>query len=461
MMRRVDPPRAEYAFNGDVAIAYGVAGDGPVDLVYIQGFVSDVELMWDFPPAVAFFERIASWGRLITIDRRGTGMSDRFSSGDLPPLEDAAADVLAVMDAVGSERASILGHHEGGQLGAMLAATHPERVRTLSLFATAASWERAAREDPVEPVTGDLDEWIEDWRWNFGTRANERELFDQAAPSRTGEIDTYRFISRLMRHAASPNSAVGFLRLLLDTDITGILGAIEVPTQVLHRVGDRMLPVAYGRELAAAIPGASFVELPGDDWWPFLGDTDELLGAVESFVLGSEGAARSQTHPSTPGWRGLATVLFTDIVGSTARSAELGDHRWSELRERHDAIVRGALVSAGGREVKTMGDGFLATFDGPARGVECAASIVRAVRDLGIEVRAGLHTGEVVFEGDDLAGIAVAIGARISALAGPSEVLVSRTVKDLTAGSGLGFEDAGEHELKGVPDTWRLYRVVG
>ena len=263
-----------------------------------------------------------------------------------------------------------------------------------------------------------------------------------------------------MRHAASPNSAVGFLRLLLDTDISGILGAIEVPTQVLHRVGDRTLPITWGRQLAEAIPGASFVELSGDDWWPFLGDTDELLGAVESFVLGADGASRPSAGPSTAGWRGLATVLFTDIVGSTARSAELGDRAWAQVRERHDAIVRTALADAGGREVKTMGDGFLATFDGPARGVECAATIVEAVRALGIEIRAGVHTGEVVFEGDDLSGIAVAIGARISALAGPSEVLVSRTVKDLTAGSGLGFEDAGEHELKGVPDRWRLYRVA-
>ena len=460
MMRRVDPPRAEYAFNGDVAIAYGVVGDGPVDLVYIQGFVSDVELMWDCPQAVAFFERIASWARLITIDRRGTGMSDRFSADDLPPLEDAAADVLAVMDAVGSSRASILGHHEGGQLGAMLAAGHPERVRTLSLFATAASWEQAARGDPVEPVTGDIDEWIESWRWTFGTRANERELFENAAPSRTGDADLYRFISRLMRHAASPNSAVGFLRLLLDTDITGILGAIEVPTQVLHRVGDRTLPITWGRQLAEAIPGASLVELSGDDWWPFLGDTDELLGAVESFVLGADPASRPGAGPSTAGWRGLATVLFTDIVGSTARSAEIGDRAWAEVREQHDAIVRRALADAGGREVKTMGDGFLATFDGPARAVECAQAIARDVRELGIEIRAGLHTGEVMFEGDDLAGIAVAIGARISALAGPNEVLVSRTVKDLTAGSGLRFTDAGEHELKGVPDPWRLYRVV-
>jgi class 3 adenylate cyclase len=432
-----------------------VAGDGPVDLIYVQGFVSDVELMWDFPPAVAFFERIASWARLITIDRRGTGMSDRFSADDLPPLEDAARDVLAVMDAVGSDRASILGHHEGGQLGAMLAATHPERVTTLSLFATPISWEVVSRSDEDDPLEGDVDDWVQAWRHDFGTRANERQLFETAAPSRLGDAEAYRFISRLMRHAASPDSAVGFLRLLLHTDISGILPAIEVPTQVLHRREDRLMPIRFGRELADAIPGAEFVELEGDDWWPFLGDTDALLGEVERFVLGSAAG-----RPVSNDGRALATVLFTDIVGSTARAAELGDRTWAALRARHDAIVRDALSASGGREIKTMGDGFLATFEGPARGVECALGIVRDAAAIGVEVRAGLHTGEVVFEGEDVSGIAVAIGARISGLAVASEVLVSRTVKDLTAGSGLGFEDTGEHELKGVPDRWRLYRVT-
>jgi class 3 adenylate cyclase/pimeloyl-ACP methyl ester carboxylesterase len=452
----VKPPRAEYAFNGDVAIAYGVVGDGPIDLVYIQGFVSDVELMWDCRQAASFFERISGWARLITIDRRGTGMSDRFSADRLPPLEDAAADVLAVMDAVDSPRASIFGHHEGGQLGAMLAATHPERVRTLSLFATAASWETAARNDPEQPAVGSTDEIVEQWRHSFGTRADEQDLFDAAAPSHRGDGELYRFLSRLMRHAASPDSAVGFLRLLFETDITGILSSIEVPTQVLHRVDDRILPVGYGRELADAIHGARFIELSGGDWWPFLGDTDELLTALEGFVIGGgAGAARPSKAE-----RSLATVLFTDIVGSTERSAEMGDQAWNEVRARHDQIVREAISRSDGHEVKTLGDGFLATFDGPARAVECSVRIVREVEHLGIEIRAGLHAGEVTVEDGDIAGIAVAIGARIASLAGPSEILVSRTVKDLTAGSHLTFEDAGDHELKGVPDTWRLYRVV-
>jgi class 3 adenylate cyclase/pimeloyl-ACP methyl ester carboxylesterase len=449
------PPRAEYAFNGDVAIAYGVTGEGPVDLVYIQGFVSHVELMWECPQAVAFFERIAQWARLITIDRRGTGMSDRFSARELPPLEDATGDVLAVMDAVGSKRASILGHHEGGQLGAMLAALHPDRVRTLSLVETAMSWRRA--QEQIEPTShGDeeLADFIEGQRRAFGTRADEQDVYDLTAPSHAGDRTLYRFLSRLQRYAASPDSMVGFVTLLFQTDIEGILGSIGVPTQVLHRSEDRLLPVAFGRELADAIPGADFVELPGGDWWPFLGDTQPLLRALERFVLGATISRRSA------GARTLATVMFTDIVGSTARSATLGDEAWGRLRREHDEIVRRALAEFGGREVKTMGDGFLATFDGPARGVECAVQILRETAELGIELRAGLHTGEVSLEDDDVTGIAVSIGARVVEQAGANDVLVSQTVRDLVAGSRLTFDDTGEHELKGVPNRWHLYKVA-
>lgn len=452
----LDPPRAAYAFNGDVAIAYGVVGDGPVDLVYIQGFVSHVELMWECPQAAAFFERLAEWARLIIVDRRGTGMSDRFAAHELPPLEEAARDVLAVMDAVGSSRASILGHHEGGQLAAMLAALHPERVRTISLVETAINWRRATERAEGRTYSDDETvESVEAWRRTYGTRAEEQELYGLMAPSHAGDPELFRFFSRLQRFAASPNSAVGFLRLLFETDIGGILGSITTPTQVLHREKDQLLEVEFGRELAAAIPGAQFVELPGGDWWPFLGDTEPLLAAIERLVLGTRPAPRLAVAA-----RGLATVMFTDIVDSTARAAAIGDDAWGEHRRAHDEIVRAALADFGGREVKTMGDGFLITFDGPARGVACATRIVRANDALGIQVRVGLHTGEVTFEGDDISGIGVAIAARVGAGAGPSEVLVSSTVKDLTAGSGLAFEDAGERQLKGVPDRWRLYRVV-
>ncbi len=424
--------------------------------IYIQGYVSHVELMWECPKAVAFFERLAEWGRLIVLDRRGTGMSDRFAAHELPPLEEAARDVLAVMDAVGSTRASILGHHEGGQLGAMFAALHPERVRTLSLFETAINWRRAVERTEGRTYTdAEILDVVEGWRHTYGTMAEEQQLYGVTSPSHAGDRELFRFFSRLQRFAASPNSAVGFLRLLFETDIGGILGSIAVPTQVLHRADDQLLPVESGRELAAAIPGAELVELPGGDWWPFLGDTEPLLGAVERFVLGTRPMPRTPTHA-----RALATVLFTDIVDSTARSAAIGDAAWGELRRAHDDSVRRLLADLGGHEVKTMGDGFLATFEGPARGVACATRIVQDAEALGIQVRAGLHTGEVTFENGDIAGLGVSIGARVATLAGPAEVLVSQTVKDLTAGSGLTFEDAGEHELKGVPDRWRLYRVV-
>ncbi|HEX7248167.1 MAG TPA: adenylate/guanylate cyclase domain-containing protein [Actinomycetota bacterium] len=444
-------PRARYAFNGDVAIAYGVVGDGPVDLVYVQGFVSHVELLWECPQAAAFFDRIAGWARLIVIDRRGTGMSDRFSAEDLPPLEDGARDILAVMDDAGSDKASLFGHHEGGQLAALLAALHPERVRTLSLMETAINWREAEGERASD---ADVEKTVLEWRRSFGTVAESQRLYEVMAPSHAGDRELFRFLDRLQRFAASPNSAVGFLRLLFETDIAGALSSITVPTQVLHRIDDQLLPADAGHALAAGIPGAELVELPGGDWWPFLGDTEPLLAALERFVLG--------TTPVLPGRKGraLATVLFTDIVDSTARSAAIGDAAWAALRQQHDDVVRQALADHGGTEVKTMGDGFLATFDGPARGVECAVRIVREVRALGIEIRTGLHTGEIARERGDISGIGVVIAARIASSAAPSELLVSQTVKDLVAGSGLAFEDAGEHELKGVPDKWRLYRVI-
>jgi len=451
----VDAPRASYAVNGDTAIAYGVTGDGPVDLVYIQGFVSHVELMWECRQAAAFFDRIGRWARLITIDRRGIGMSDRFSADRLPPLEVAATDILAVMDAVGSERVAILGHHEGGQLGAMLSALHPERVRTLSLIETTTNWRVVSDEGDIWPSDEELAAEIAGFGRAFGQPSEQQKLFELTAPSHAGDGDLYRFLSKLERYAASPSSTVGFLTLLFHTDITGILDAIHVPTQVLHRVEDRLLPVRYGRQLAASIPGASFVELSGGDWWPFLGDTEPLHAALETFVLGAP-----VPPPSVAATRALATVLVTDIVDSTGHAARAGDDPWSDVRRRHDDIVRRHLAEEGGVEVKTMGDGFLATFEGPAAAVRCASRIAADVRELGVEIRAGLHAGEVTFEGGDIAGIAVSIASRVTAMAAPSEVLVSQTVRDLVAGSGLTFEDAGEHELKGVPDRWRLFRVT-
>jgi class 3 adenylate cyclase len=291
------------------------------------------------------------------------------------------------------------------------------------------------------------------WEKTFGTQAFEQDMFSHLAPSYLGDRDLYAFFSRLQRHAASPSSFAGFIDLLYRTDIGGILGSISVPTQVLHRVGDIPNPISWSRRLAALIPDATLVELDGSDWWPFLGDADALLDAVEAFVLGRPVGRL----PS----RSLRTVLFTDIVGSTERLAALGDVGWKDLIAEHDRRAKETIVGFGGRYVESTGDGFLATFDGPARATHCAMTLVAAVRDLGLELRAGVHTGEVEHEGDALRGITVHIGARVAGVAGPSEVLVSRTVRDLTAGSGIAFEDAGEHDLKGVPDRWHLYRAVG
>ena len=446
----MNPPRAQYAWNGDVAIAYGVIGDGPIDLAYAQGHVSDVEMMWGLPQAASFLERLASWSRLITIDRRGVGMSDRFSQHELPPLEDAARDVLCVLDAVGSDKAALFGHNEGGHLCAMLAATAPERVRSLSLYTTPISKRRQEIEE------GNTDDAIARdnaaWERTFGTTAFEQDLFAHLAPSYVGDGAVYAFISRLQRHAASPGSFAGYIDLLYDTDISGILDAIRVPTQVLHRVDDHVNPISWSRRLAAAIEGAELVELEGEDWWPFLGDAGALLDEVERFVVGAP-VGRGQE-------RALGTVVFTDIVGSTERAAEMGDDAWTGLLAQHDAVAKREIAAMGGRYVKSTGDGLLALFDGPARATRCAMAIVATVRELGIEIRAGVHTGEIEHDRDEVRGLAVHIGSRVADLGGPSEVLVSRTVRDLTAGSGIVFADAGEHELRGVPDRWRLYRVV-
>ncbi len=443
-------PQARYAWNGDVAIAYGVVGDGPIDLVYVQGYVSDVEMMWELPQAASFLERLASWSRLITVDRRGVGMSDRFSQHELPPLEDAARDIVSVLDAAGSDRAALFGHNEGGHLCAMVAASAPERVRSLSLYSTPISKRRQEIEE------GNREEALASdnaaWERTFGTTAFEQDLFAHLAPSCVGDREVYAFMSRLQRHAASPGSFAGFIGLLYDTDIGGILDSIRVPTQVLHRVGDRLNPISWSERLAAAIEGAELVELQGQDWWPFLGDAGALLDEVERFVVGAP-VGRIQE-------RALGTVVFTDIVGSTERAATMGDTTWMALLVQHDAAAKREITAVGGRYVKSTGDGLLAVFDGPARATRGAMALVAAVRNLGLEIRAGVHTGEIERSGDDLHGLAVHIGARVAALAGPCEVLVSSTVKELVAGSGLVFEDTGEHELKGVPDRWRLYRVV-
>jgi class 3 adenylate cyclase len=441
-----DIPEIRYAKTpGGVHIAYQVVGDGPLDLVFIPGFFSNLRWHWELPSYARFLQRLAGFSRLIIVDRRGTGLSDRFSPDDLPPLEDLADDLEVVLDAVGSSSAALFGAEDAGAICALFAATRPERTSALILYAM----------DPGGPG-GDPVIWEELFHLvhsSWGTR--ELVLWDTALsdPSRLDDEEFLRWSEAMLQLSASPATAEALLRLYEQTDVRAILPAIAVPTLIIHRTGDGLIPVRSSRGVAAAISGSRLVELPGDEHYWATGDNDAIADEIEEFLTG---ARRVPEHD-----RVLATVLFTDIVDSTSKSAAMGDRAWRDVRDHHDRIVREQIDQFRGREIKTMGDGFLATFDGPARGVRCAQTISTEVRPLGLQIRAGLHTGEVALDGDDIAGLSVAIGARVGAMAAPSEVLVSQTVKDLVAGSGLAFEDAGEHELKGVPDRWRLFRVVG
>jgi class 3 adenylate cyclase len=428
-------PETHYAKSGGVNIAYQVVGEGPVDLVYVPGWVSHVELAWELPDLARGFERLASFSRLILFDKRGTGMSDPVPADELPTLEQRMDDVRAVMDAVGSERAAIFGASEGGNMSMLFAATYPERTTALSTFGCTAKRIRSA-DYPWAPsweerlATFELTEryWTTSFDWT--------DLAPSLDPAGIAEI------SRYYRRCASPGAAVALQKMNTHVDVRDVLPTIRVPTVVMHRTDDRDANVEEGRYIAAHIPGARFVEFPGADhsWWTQ--DRDALVDEVEELVTG----VRPAPEPN----RVLATVLFTDLVRSTERLAELGDHGWAELLSRHHAAVRRELERFRGREIDTAGDGFLATFDGPARAIRCAVAIREALRELGLQVRAGLHTGECELLGDKVAGIAVHTGARVAALAGPGEVLVSSTVRDLVSGSGIAFEDRGEHDLKGV-----------
>lgn len=448
-----ETPEIAFARNGEVSIGYAVTGTGPVDLVYVPA-VSSLAVLWESPPYEAFLRRLASFSRLIVVDRRGTGVSDRYSPDDLPPLEDLADDVLAVMDAVGSERAVLFGFSDTGALCAMVAATYPARVAGIVLHAVAA---RGTQSDdyPWQWTEDDWQTYLDDIRVGWGTRRYAEATLPLFAPSLAGDERHVAWFARLQQVGSSPGANLAQEQVFRDMDIRRLLPAVGVPTLVLHRAGDEVEPVGAGRYVAQAIPGAQYVELDGNDHWPWAGDQAALVDEVRRFV----GALRDDEESERN--RVLATVLFTDIVDSTAQAAALGDRRWRELREQHDRVVRAQLARHRGREVKTMGDGFLATFDGPARAVRCARAVCETVGSLGVDVRAGLHTGEVELDRDDVSGIAVAIGARIGALAGAGEVLASSTVKDLVVGSGLRFDDRGEHELKGVPDRWRIFAAVG
>jgi class 3 adenylate cyclase/pimeloyl-ACP methyl ester carboxylesterase len=442
-----EAPKTRYAQSGELSIAYNVVGDAPMDLVYVPTVLGQLEHFWDYPPVARFFERLSDFSRLIMFDRRGAGLSDR---PEWPaPLEEQMDDVLAVMDAAGSERAAIFAQLEACAMATMFAATHPDRTSALVIYcpfprATRAPdypfgfTEEERRDQVVGPQTAG---------WGEGFRAAA------IAPSLADDPEFLEWFAKLERLTGAP----GYMRRMFEfgskTDVRAILRQVGVPTLVLSRPDADFYEAGHARYAAERIPGAKLVTLPGEDVFISAGDSETLICEIEEFLTGS----RRERVPD----RVLATVLFTDIVGSTERAAELGDSRWRELLERHNELIRRQLVRHQGREVKTVGDGFLATFDGPARGVRCATAIAEDVRRLGIEIRAGLHTGECEVMGDDVGGMAVHIGSRVSSQAGPGEVLVSGTVKDLVVGSGIEFADRGEHELKGVPGAWRLYEVAG
>ncbi len=437
-------PETRYARSGDVNIAYQVVGDAPRDLVLVPGWVSNVEVFWDDPGVARFLERLASFTRLILFDKRGTGLSDRVA--DLPTLETRMDDVRAVMDAVGSERAALYGYSEGGVMCALFAATYPLRTTALVMHGSYARL-RHGPDYPLGRTPEAHQAWLEDCQRGWGGPVG----LDLRAPSLAGNDAARQWWARFLRLSASPAAAIALIRMNYEIDIRHVLPAIRVPTLLLHSVGDRAIDVNTGRYLAAHIAGAKYVELAGSDHVPWGEDADAILDEIEEFLTG----VRHGPEPD----RVLATVLFTDIVGATERAASLGDRRWRDVLEQHHAVVRRELGRFRGREVDTAGDGFLATFDGPARGIRCARALSDGVRTLGLAVRAGLHTGECEVMGDKLGGLAVHIGSRVAAAAGPGEVLVSSTVKDLVAGSGLRFQDRGLQPLKGVPGEWRLYAL--
>jgi class 3 adenylate cyclase len=442
----VERSETRYARSGEVSIAFQVVGDGPFDLVYVPGFVSNIELMWEEPGLARFLERLASFSRLILFDKRGTGLSDPVPNDGLPTLEERMDDVRAVMDAVGSKRAALLGHSEGGNMCVLFSATHPERTTALLLVGSYAK--RIRSEDyPWAPTVEERAREIEETEATWGSP----EAFRALAPSKENDPDFQRWIGRYLRQSASPKAAAALLRMNTQIDVRDVLPTIGVPTLLLYRTHDADVHVDEGRYIAERIRGSTFVELPGADHLMWTGDADALLDEVEGFLTG----VRRGPDPD----RVLATVLFTDVVGSTETATRIGDRAWRSLLERHHQVVRRALARWRGREIDTAGDGFLATFDGPARAIRCAVAATEGIRELGLQIRAGLHTGEVEIAGGDVRGIAVHIGSRVAGLAGPGEVLVSRTVADLVAGSGIVLAERGEHELKGVSGTWLVYAV--
>jgi len=439
-------PKTHYARSGDVSIAYKVIGDGPIDVVLIPGFLSHVELIWENPAAVHLIERVASFARFIMFDKRGSGLSDPVVGA--PTLEERMDDVRAVMEAAGSTKAALIGVSEGAPMSVLFAASHPELTSSLVLYGGMARTT-----------------WAEDYPWAtpaedllasseaMAPYLYEGAMVDTLAPSLADNPQALEMFARFQRYAATPSMLQQSFMMFLDVDVRAVLPTISVPTLVVHRHGDKAVSRLGAEWMAGQIPGARYVELPGVDHVMYAGDSDAVVDEIEEFITG----ARRQADVD----RILATVMFTDIVGSTVRASELGDRRWRELLEAQNGLLRRELSRFRGHEVKMLGDGMLATFDGPARAIRCGVAATQAVRELGLELRVGLHTGEVeVMDGDDVGGIAVHIAARVGSLAGAGEVLASSTVKDLVAGSGISFVDRGEQALKGIPDAWRLFAVA-
>src|ERR1700716_4002993 len=440
-------PSTHYVKSDDVYIAYQVLGEGSLDLIFVPGFVSNVEAIWQSPNRSTFFRRLASFCRVILFDKRGTGMSDRGSQ--IFTLEQRMHDVQTILNEVGSERAALFGISEGGPMSLLYAATYPERTSALVLYGTYAkrSW------SPDYPFGWTDEKWnnvLDNIENHWGTP--QGISVTMWAPSIANDPRAADELASYFRASASPGAAAAIMKMNREIDVRHILPATRVPTLILHRTAEHVIDVEHARYMARRIPGAKLVELPGEDHMAWFGDQGAILGEVEQFLTGGRHAYEPE--------RVLATVLFVDMAGSTAQAAKLGDNSWRELLETFYARVREVLKQYRGREINTAGDGFLATFDGPARAVRCAIAIRDAVRSLHVEVRCGLHTGECELVGSDIAGIAVHTGARVAAIAAPGDVLVSQTVRDLVAGSGLIFEDHGTYTLKGVPNEWRLFRAA-
>jgi len=437
-------PPVLYAQSGGVHVAYQVFGEGDLDLVLVQGFASHLDVEWENPAIVRFFRGLGSFSRLIRFDKRGLGLSDRNVAP--VPLEERMDDVRAVMDAVGSERAALMGISEGVPMSILFGATYPERTQALVLYGGMAR----ATEAPGHPW-GPSEEGFAEATALIMPNVYTGDDIDAWAPSLDDDPGAREWLGRYRRAAMSPDGIEAVIKMFLDIDVRHVLSQVHVPTLVLHRHGDRVVNWRAAKWMAEQIPGARRVELPGQDHFPWAGDTDAIVEEVRAFLTGT----RVAEDPD----RVLATVMFTDVVDSTKRAASLGDRRWTELLDAHDDAVRRELVAFRGREIKTTGDGFLATFDGPARGIRCARAIRSAANDLHVDVRVGLHTGEIELRSDDISGLAVHIGQRVQAAAQPAEIVVSSTVKDLVAGSGIEFEDRGVRDLKGVPGSWHLFSV--